>query len=426
MRTIGALLCVFVLNPDGGWLSMSGPSAETKFLAARVASVRAALTGQLRRGSAIRQKGDVRQASEIFRQGYREAARQKEFLLQAHFLWGLARCHAERHRYREALDEYLAVRQAFVALKAPAKSVSAINGSLSSLYVLLGEYDAAIETAQLAMQDTSVEDTNGRRARHFIGLATVLSLKGKTEEAEDLFKQAIIEADRFEDADLRSNTWDCLGAEFLLRHSLPQAEEALLEAYRIRKLNRLPGLGSSYRNLGLLRFEQGDLRSASTLLDASITELRSKRGRVPGWRFYHARGLVRLAEGKLQKAHDDFRIALELARNYRVTVPASDATRVSMEGLLDGIYASFVETGSRCMPKPDATDWRVKSRSGRGESRRQPCRPPDRAEGLSRQADAAVLGSARGIAVRGRGCVARRQRVAASGDATPARLADRA
>jgi CHAT domain-containing protein len=109
----------------------------------------------------------------------------------------------------------------------------------------------------------------------------------------------------------------------------------------------LPSLGESYRNLGILRLEQGDLRSASALLDASIAESKSPRGRVPKWRFYQARGRLRLAEGNLRKAHADFRLALELVRNYRVAVPSSDAIRIGLEGLLQEVYASFAETGSR-------------------------------------------------------------------------------
>jgi len=97
----------------------------------------------------------------------------------------------------------------------------------------------------------------------------------------------------------------------------------------------------------MLRLEQGDLRSASALMDASITELKSDRGRIPEWRFYHARGRLRLAEGRLGEAHSDFRLALELARNYRLAVPASDATRVSLEGMLHEVYASFAGTGRR-------------------------------------------------------------------------------
>ena len=145
--------------------------------------------------------------------------------------------------------------------------------------MLLGEYDAAIETTRYAMAEAPAEDFNGLRARHLIGLAAALSHQGRTREAEDLWEQAIREADRFDDAELRSRTWDNLGLELLIQHRLPQAERALLEAYRLRKLNRLPSLGGSYRNLGLLRLEQGDLRSAATLLNASVAELKLVLGR---------------------------------------------------------------------------------------------------------------------------------------------------
>src|SRR6185436_17348151 len=171
-----------------------------------------------------------------------------------------------------------------------------LNGSLSSLYVLLGENDAAIESIRLAISQTPAEDTNGLRARHLNELASVVSNQGRTQEAEELREQAVREADRFDNVELRSRTWDNLGFELLIQHRLPQAERALLEAYRLRKLNRLPSLGGSYRHLGLLRLEQGDLRSASALFDASVAESKSRRGRVPEWRFYHARGRLRLAE----------------------------------------------------------------------------------------------------------------------------------
>jgi CHAT domain-containing protein len=138
-----------------------------------------------------------------------------------------------------------------------------------------------------------------------------------------------------------------LGCDFLLKGELAQAEDLLLDAYRIRKLNRLPSLGESYRNVGILRLEQGDLRSASALLDLSIVEAESPRGRVPKWRLYQARGRLHLAEGKIRQAYADFRLALELVRNYRVAVPATDAIRIGLEGLLQNVYASFAETGSR-------------------------------------------------------------------------------
>src|SRR5205823_1717787 len=77
-----------------------------------------------------------------------------------------------------------------------------------------------------------------------------------------------------------------------------------------------------------------------------IAESKSSRSRIPDWRFHHARGRLRLSEGNIAEAHANFELALELARNYRLTAPASDATRVSMEGMLHEVYASFIDTGA--------------------------------------------------------------------------------
>src|SRR6266567_9381300 len=231
MRTIGAFVCLFLLTPTGGWLLTSGPSSEMEFLATRMTPARVALSEQFRRGTELRRNGSPGQASEIFRLGYREAAIQNEQLRQAYFLSGIAQCHAAQHRYQEALDEYLAAREAFVSQRAPKNILSVVNGSLSSLYLLLGEYDAAIETIRTAIAEAPAEDSNGLRARHLMGLAAVLSQQGKTAEAEALWEQAIREADRFDDPELRSGTWDNLGWELLLQHRHPEAEEALLEAF---------------------------------------------------------------------------------------------------------------------------------------------------------------------------------------------------
>src|SRR5260370_22011812 len=202
---------------------------------------------------------------------------------------------------------------------------------------------------QLTSRDAAVRSFgwSSRPAMLLIILATLYAHQGNVEASRELFRQGILEADRFGSVELSANAWDRLGCELLLHRQLPRAEDALLEAYRIRKLNRLPSLGESYRNLGILRLEQGDLRSASTLLDASIVESKSPLGRVPQWRYYHARGRLRMAQGKVRQAHEDFRLALDLARNYRLAVSASDATRISLEGLLQDVYGSFAQTGSR-------------------------------------------------------------------------------
>jgi CHAT domain-containing protein/tetratricopeptide (TPR) repeat protein len=305
-----------------------------------------ALAKMLVQSTKLREKGEYEQMAELCQRGYREAKRCKDRHSEAYFLTGMATCHFAQHHYRVALQEYLAAKEVLSSLK-DQSSLLVINGSLSSLYSQLGEYDAAIDRAKQALAEVPARDYYAYRARILIILATLYAHQGNVYLSRELFRQGILEADQFDDAELRANARDRLGCEFLLSGQLVQAEVFLLDAYRIRKLNRLPSLGESYRNLGILRLEQGDLRSASALLDASLVASKSPQGRVPKWRVYQARGRLRLAEGNLRKAHANFRLALELVRNYRLAVPSSDAIRIGLEGLLQEVYASFAETGSR-------------------------------------------------------------------------------
>jgi len=339
MKKMGTLVCLLALISVGGGLSVSKPPLKP-----RVSSP--ALTRMLAEGSALRLKGSYSKALDLFQAGYREAQYQKESELAARFLWGMANCDFSRRHYQEALQEYLSARESFQGL-ADLDSVSALNGSLASLYWQLGEFDAAIDSVKLALEQDRAIDLKGRRARLLLLLGGLLAQSGKIEESRRLFNEGIAQAARYDDLELVSNAWDRFGTELLLNDRPSEAEDALLEAFRIRKLNHLPSLASSYRKLGLLRLEQGDLRSASALLDASVNQSKSSAGRIPEWRFYHARGRLRLSQEKIAEAHRDFRIALELARNYRLMTPSADSTRVSLESSLQKIYDSFIETGAQ-------------------------------------------------------------------------------
>ena len=119
MKSISALACLLALIPANGWLAAARPSAEANFLSSRTTPARAALLELVRRGRSLRQSGDPVRALEIFRQGRHEALLQNDSRLQAQFLWGIAQSHMAQHRYAEALEESLAVRDAFSASGVP-------------------------------------------------------------------------------------------------------------------------------------------------------------------------------------------------------------------------------------------------------------------------------------------------------------------
>src|SRR5262249_33878582 len=152
--------------------------------------------------------------------------------------------------------------------------------------------------------------------RMLIQLASLRARQDRVTESEALFSRGLDAADRMEDLDLYAMAWNRLGEEYLKRHNLQAAEPPLLEAYRIRKLNHL-AMDTSYRSLGMLRLEQGDLASASVLLDRAVELASRPQGPLPTWDVFHQRGRVRMAEGRLQEAMDDLRIAVRLARDWR-------------------------------------------------------------------------------------------------------------
>jgi tetratricopeptide (TPR) repeat protein len=165
-------------------------------------------------------------------------------------------------------------------------------------------------------------------------------------EARQLFNQGIDAADHAADLSLYANGWNRLGEEYLKRGELALAEAPLLEAYRIRKLNRL-ALDVSYRSLGRLRLEQGDLTSAAALLDRAVDLSAQPRGWIPTWDIYHYRGRVRMAQGRLRDALEDLRIAVRLARDWRWNAPRDEPSRMGTEGWLELVHSALVEAGNR-------------------------------------------------------------------------------
>src|ERR1019366_3079581 len=167
--------------------------------------------------------------------------------------------------YRPALQSLLeAHRQAEAANDLSA--AASFNVNIASLYSELGELDAAAEWIQGTIRRLNAKDRRRNLPQILIQLATLRARQDRMPEARQLFNQGIAAADRAGDLNLYAMGWNRLGEEYLKRGELAWAEAPLLEAYRIRKLNRL-AMDVSYRSLGRLRLEQGDLTSPAALLD---------------------------------------------------------------------------------------------------------------------------------------------------------------
>lgn len=271
--------------------------------------------------------------------------------LAARALGNIGGCQFALHQYNQALDTFKqTLRESAAAGDTSATAI--FNTNISSLYTEMGDFETAAHWMQGTLAHLAERD-RAQRPRMILQLAVVRARQDRLVEARRLFDQGIAAADANGDWESAAQGWHRLGEEYLkhahradlegeqpLRKSfLAQAEAPLLEAYRIRLLHRLP-LDASYRSLGRLRQEQGDLEAASALLDRALEGL-------PTWDMYTYRGRARMEQGRLADAVADLRIAIRLAREWRWTMLPEDAARIGAEGELQAVHSAFVEAGNR-------------------------------------------------------------------------------
>jgi len=299
----------------------------------------------------------LRQAAETYGHGqYGDAANHFESLRRAalavrdDYIAGratgnLGACQFALRQYQPALRSFLEAHR--LADHAGDTSYAAVlDTNIASLYSQMGELEAAAQWIKGSLERMSGDDRREHLPKLLIQLAVLRARQDRMPEASELFRQGAAGADRAGDLELYALGWNRLGVEFLQRGDLPKAEAALLEAYRVRKLHRLD-LESSYRNLGRLRLAQGDLASASALLDLAVELAERPHVPIPSWDVYHFRGRVRLAQGRLHDALEDLRTAVRLARAWRRSVPPYDDARTGAEGMLNQVYSALVEAGNR-------------------------------------------------------------------------------
>jgi CHAT domain-containing protein/tetratricopeptide (TPR) repeat protein len=257
--------------------------------------------------------------------------------------WG--GCQYAVHQYQAALRSFLKARELSDAGGDPG-TAAVWEADIASLYSEMGEFEAAAQWIADGMKRMPGRERTRHLAELQLQMAILRARQGRMEEATKLFRQGIDGADRQGNLELYALGWNRLGEAFLRRGELPRAEAALLEAYHTRKLHHLP-METSYRSLGRLRQAQGDLASASSLLNTAVELAARPQGLMPTWDIYHSRGSVRLAQGHWREALDDLRIALRLGRAWRWSAPAGEAIRVGNEGMLDQVHSALVEAGNR-------------------------------------------------------------------------------
>jgi CHAT domain-containing protein len=296
-------------------------------------------------GSELFHQAQYIQATETFARISAAARAAHDYNVAAHADLDLGACRFALHQYRSALESFLGARRK-LELLGDSDGLAATDINIASLYEQMGDLDAGIRWLDASLPRLS---GNGRRqylADLLIARGGMYAQSGRMPEAVVSFREGIEAAAAAGNWSLYAIGCNHLGEAYLLHRDYAAAEPALLASYRVRKLRRFP-MGDSYWALGRLRLAQGDLVSASALLDRAV-ELASQPGAILAlWKIYHARGVVRAAQGRLPEALDDLGHALRLARAFRASAPGAETARIGAESKLDEVYAAFIEVGNR-------------------------------------------------------------------------------
>lgn len=341
------LLASFLIILLAGTLVFFVPPPRKPILATqgRRNARRDSLVARLKQTGKLFRAGDFKQSALLARQGSLEALGAGELQIAARFTGNLGSCRFALHRYREALQSYLEARTLAESVRDNATAGS-LDLNISSLYAQLGQMDAATNAIDGAMARLTGPDRLKRLPALLTSLAALDADQERIPQALDLYRRAIAAAARAGDQDAYSLACNDLGYVYLEHGRFRLAENALLDAYRVRKLNHLRSVESSYRNLGMLRLKQGETRQASSLLDRAVA-LSALPGRLrPAWEVYYARGSVRLQEGRPQAALDDLRIATRLAGNWFRGAFPDDATRIGAENRIRKVHSALITAGN--------------------------------------------------------------------------------
>jgi CHAT domain-containing protein len=291
-----------------------------------------------------REAGDFDAAERLYQQGYEEAKRH-DIYAQVRYLVSVGGCRLLLTQYRSALETLIEARTLAASI-GDREDLGTIALNLSSTYLQLWDVAAALRAAEegrTAMEGLQHPDSKPHLLLQLGRLRAML----KDDSASGLLEKGIEAAQEWGDVAKEAVGWDLLGEEYLWRHQLPEAEQALTEAFHIRALHYPAELGFSYGQIAALKLAQGDLEAAARLNQrALVAAVRSK----PAWPEHllrHQRGQISLARGQVEAALSDFSSALDLSERWRLgALPAISSLTSTNTGLERQVFRSFIEVAA--------------------------------------------------------------------------------
>ncbi len=245
--------------------------------------------------------------------------------------------------YRHAQLDFLKARKAAQTSREFVPLAITMN-NLASLYLQLGNPEAAIHIATEALAGPVGRADRTIRPKHRFQLASALARVDRFGEADSIYKAAVEELEEQGDFDSTARALASLGNAALEANRLDEAETALSKALLLVRIHRLTASANVLRGLAQVKNREGDLRSAASLFNAAIAEPQSL---TPRWVIFADRAQFRLGHDDLRGALDDFREAHRLAALMRADIVPTDQDRITFETGLSRIGTGLVNAGNR-------------------------------------------------------------------------------
>ncbi|MBI3209676.1 MAG: CHAT domain-containing protein [Candidatus Solibacter usitatus] len=302
-------------------------------------------------GQALR-RGDSVGAAAIAEEWSGRAERAGRYDKAASFRYGCSMALFMNARYSESAT--CAERGKQDAVKASAWNLAAVNAfALSQVYANLGNNALAEEEARTMMW-FAARDPGGPTFEMRIVFGGALRKRAKYSEAMEQFRMAAQQALTLGAFVQEAAAIDQIAFVRRDEGSRVEAEAALTEAFRLRRLHDPANVGRSYLNLSQLRLQQGRAVEALRLADLALQH--PPMGLQPQYlHFYKAKAL--LALGKQLEAIGHLRLAVEWIQRLRMHLPLSDEVRVSSEASSQEMFSATVQACARQFEKTGKASW---------------------------------------------------------------------
>src|ERR1700674_3760675 len=179
-----------------------------------------------------REAGDFLAAQKLYREGYQEASRLGDRLAAVRYLISAGGCQLVAFRYRDALSTFLEASDLAAAI-GDRSDFGAIAVNLSSVYLQVWDFNAALRTAEAGLAATTKFARSYSRPYLLLQMGRLHTRLGDG-GAEIYFADGIEAARAQGNLPLEAQGWDLLGDQRLAEQRLDGAERAFLEAFRLR------------------------------------------------------------------------------------------------------------------------------------------------------------------------------------------------